>query len=425
MKATSRRFYTPASSLSLKSLMRKTKQTLLITLGIASLVHFSLIKVGGFSTEHQAAKPLTTQFIKRQPRLTKPLEMKKRPRPKRRQMKRRMVSVKARVDRKAASVDFRAVRVLGNLARPKSTVNRAAVFDPTDLEPQTMAEIVEGVKESKNAIDMTLEMVDTDALDMGQYQAAVIQDPMDKRNIRGFFHLAHTYRADQPPPRWWNHDSRRPAQIANLVAALNKYTDIKADLRGSFTFDNRELLKVPFVYFLCGFSFKITEGEADNLGDYLLVGGLLLAESTYAGIELPADTSIRQMMRDALHTKGIEFGRDWSFEKLPNEHPIYHCYFDFKSGPPIAGDHWFTPLLSHVPGRDPYKYLEGIEIENRLVAIVSKKWLGNAWGDWGPGGYPGYGNLNPTRALQFGVNIVIFALTQEGSITHRVMSAVQ
>ncbi len=56
-------------------------------------------QMGSFREDQRTVKPLTTKFVKRQPRLTKPLEMKKRPIPKRRHLQRRMISVKARVNR--------------------------------------------------------------------------------------------------------------------------------------------------------------------------------------------------------------------------------------------------------------------------------------------------------------------------------------
>ena len=68
-----------------------------------------------------------------------------------------------------------------------------------------------------------------------------------------------------------------------------------------------------------------------------------------------------------------------------------------------------------------------------MIGILSHKWYASAWGDWGPEGfgrikdYTRYGNTprDPTRALQFGVNMIIFALTQEGSITHRLVESIQ
>jgi hypothetical protein len=61
-------------------------------------------------------------------------------------------------------------------------------------------------------------------------------------------------------------------------------------------------------------------------------------------------------------------------------------------------------------------YLDGVFIEGRLLGICTCK---NYWNLWWKGAPQGH-----TRVLQFGVNIIIFALTQEGSITNRVMDTV-
>ena len=72
--------------------------------------------------------------------------------------------------------------------------------------------------------------------------------------------------------------------------------------------------------------------------------------------------------------------------------------------------------------------MEGIILEDRLNVLYVNLNLSNPWGDWGRvtfGGRKYYVHLDPTRPLQFGINIIIFALTQEGSITNRVMDTVQ
>jgi len=128
------------------------------------------------------------------------------------------------------------------------------------------------------------------------------------------------------------------------------------------------------------------------------------------------------MIVGALETQGVLEGRDYLFEVIPHDHPIYHCFFDFDDGPPVAGD--FKQIVDK--GMLPYE-LEGVTLDGRLVAIESKKWLCNAWSDWGRvvAGLTGYAKFEPTRQLQFGVNIVVFALTQEGSITYQAMSQVR
>ena len=188
------RFDCPSASLRLAMLSKRTHNVLWPSLVLAVIIHLCFTQlVGRFGQERTAAKPLTTQFVKRQPRLTKPLEMKKKPRPKRRQLQRKMVSVKAKVSRQEVTSGIQSIQVLGSLARPQVQMRRSVGFATEVLEPQAVAQMIEGTKESRHTLDMALEMVDVDALDTGRYQAMVIQDPSDKRNIKGYLHLAIVY----------------------------------------------------------------------------------------------------------------------------------------------------------------------------------------------------------------------------------------
>jgi len=56
-------------------------------------------------------------------------------------------------------------------------------------------------------------------------------------------------------------------------------------------------------------------------------------------------------------------------------------------------------------------YLEGIWLDNRLVAIYSDKGYAHKWKDL----------TNNEPQLKIGVNMVVFALIQEGSIAQQKM----
>ena len=182
------------------------------------------------------------------------------------------------------------------------------------------------------------------------------------------------------------------------------------------------MFQTPWIYSICLTTFKLTDSEAANLGKYLRNGGFIytdIAQST-RGAALKGN---QMMLADALATERWERGKDWDFERLPNSHPIYHVFFDFDSGPPTGGDFWIIRHGSNAYGLPFAGYLEGITLDERLLAILSQKCYYNPWGDWG---LPttSYANMDPVRALQFGINTIIFALTQEGSITKRVMDSV-
>ena len=426
MPKVSSRFHCPSITLDLKGLLSKSRKLLYLCVVLAISVHLVATRWASFQVEQKAVQPLTTKFVKRAPRLTKPLEMKKRPRPKRRMMRRKMVSIKARVNRKEVSSVAVSIHVVGRLARPDASVYREVAFAQTDLEPEAVATSIEGAMQPKDNVNMSLEMVDIDALDTGRYHAMVIQDPRDKRNIKGFFHMAIAYSESMRLTDHHGQEHRTVHAFRRLVKAINKYTNIRADITNRITFDSREMMKIPWVYSLTVTTFQLTESEAFYLGKYLLSGGFLVTDITHHGYvsTVPVAIAIRQEVIDALESQGMMHEKDWEFERLPNSHPVYHCFFDFDSGPPMCGDRLI--ITEKQPDLYTHDYLEGVNIDHRLVAIVSQKWLANPWGDWGPdGANSGYSHLDPTRPFQFGVNLVVFALTQEGSITNRVMDAVQ
>ena len=419
------RFSCASSLLELSRLLGRAKRPLGLCAALALIAHLSLSGIRGLEAQQRAAKPLTTQFVKRQPRLTKPLELKKRPQPKHRRLQRKMVAVKAKMGPGERLGGFRPTQVLGKLSRPQVDIVRVARLSTAEIEPEAMAGIVEGTKEAKEKIDTQLELLDIDALDTGRYRAMVIVDPEDKRKISGFLHLALVY----PPSMltgplkvmYTNWSPTYTGHLLKLCEAMNKYTDIQADLKGIYTFDQDEVLKVPWVMVSAYVSFEITQSEAQNIGRYLLNGGFLFADVINRGAEigrhytLPMDQSLRRVFKRSLSCEAVEYGRDWVFERIPNDHALYHCYFDFGEGPPMAGDTQYM-------GKMTFDYLEGVTIDRRMVGILSNKFFLNPWarlGMWDTR------HMDPTRCLQFGVNLLVFSLTQEGSVTHQVMGIIR
>jgi hypothetical protein len=367
--------------------------------------------VGSFEGEQKLAKPLTTQFVKRQPRLTKPLELKKRPQPRRRTVQRKMVSVKARMHRDQASVHFQPTQALRGLSRPSVEIGRTSALTSAAMEPPTVASVIYGAKDEERKIDLSLELLDTEALDTGRYHAVVIQDPTDRRNIKGFLHIAIV----EPSISEYDFNDLMPAMRRFADLGMNTFTGIRTDVWPILTLDSREIFKVPWVFTFDlgrGLEFSPTRSEVTNLGAYLMQGGFLHADGypTTLGTYVPP-VRLQRLITDALDTQGVKYERDWSFQRLPNNHPIYHCYFDFD-GPPV-GAGAFKWQYGIVP------FIEGVTVSGRLLAITSQMLIARVWV---AGQGPGLGGeFDPTPCLQFGVNVVVFALTQEGSITHRLM----
>ena len=62
------------------------------------------------------------------------------------------------------------------------------------------------------------------------------------------------------------------------------------------------------------------------------------------------------------------------------------------------------------------KLMEAIFINGRMVAVVSNRGYNFAWGYWKILPASLNGPFDNTRQLQFGLNVVVYALTQRGGI---------
>jgi hypothetical protein len=324
-----------------------------------------------------------------------------------------MVAVKARSSAQGMALHESPGRVVQTLARPNVHVGRTVALQDRSLDAAAISAALEGNREPKRSVDMGLEMLDVQALDTGEYQAMVVQDSRDKRNVRGFFHVAIVgTRTILDNDRTVLRDVQDFPRFINLIPkVMNEYTNIRTDVTGHYDFDSPKFLKTPFIFITSDVPFQLTGIEAANLGRYLLNGGLAYVEPVYEGVN-PGDVALRKMLKDALGSQNCIFGRDWTFQIMPNSHPVYHCYFDF-SGPPAGHDRY-----KRFP--ETRDYLEEIAIHGRTVCIYSNKDLEGAWSHDFP-----YQNIDNTVPHMFLVNLIVFALTQEGSITNQIMDSVE
>jgi len=279
------------------------------------------------------------------------------------------------------------------------------------MEPQAVAQMIEGKKEARDAVDMSLEMLNVQALDTGRYQAMIIQDPTDKRSIKGYLHLVlvHVLPLNRMTVTNALHTD---LGIKRLIDSLNEWTDIEANIAGRGDLTSPETLQTPWIYTLAYRAFELTQAENEAVGKYTTSGGFLFCDE---GIRVRNATYIsvprafREMFASGFETQDLTEGRDWHTGKVPPNHPLFHCYFDFQGLPGSYFDRQFVQS----------GYLRGAVVQGRLVAILSNKAIPWLWG------VPDDPQLRSERFLQLGINTIIFALTQEGSITHRLMDSIQ
>ena len=143
-----------------------------------------------------APHPPTVKYIKRQPRPTKPLSVRKISQPKQQPMIRKRQPTPIRTDpaHLTTNVTTEAPMKQGSIPGALSLVSlpHSSTPRPLDAERQLGADRLFGeraigiTRQSENKIDLALEMLDVNSLDTGQHQAVVIQDPDDPKALRAY-----------------------------------------------------------------------------------------------------------------------------------------------------------------------------------------------------------------------------------------------
>jgi len=406
-KYVSKRFSGPSDAIDMERLEKETQKLLFLGLLVAVAFHAAIGAYYMFKkTEVKVAKPLTMELIVRRPRMKKAFEFKKKRVAKRiyqrKQIQQRQPTAEIQT-KQISTMDLMGTVATYEFDTEMKTDMDTEVFIPEGIDIEMTA-----TREPDRQISMKEEMISLDDLDTGQFKAMIIQDPNNKQDIKGFVYIATAWGAQLRPP-----DILKRAVI-NLVEAVNRYTNINAKVDSHLFLDHRRLFETPFVYITTDKAFELTEIERQQLGKYLRSGGFVVADNGEPHAEFgQAEASLRQMFRDAL-------GADAKFLPIENDHPLYHSFFDFDYGPPqgyeigrvqTTEDRTASTSARNTKIAKAVHYLEGIWLDERLVAIYSDKGYCWKWKDL----------TNNEPQLKMGVNMVVFALTQRGSIAQQRM----
>lgn len=269
-------------------------------------------------------------------------------------------------------------------------------------------DLTEVATPQQEAVNLETELLSTKDLDTGRYNAIIIQDPENKRNIRGFFNMTLvTYNFQNPDVDVY------PLAIPELLRYLNDYTSLRARIDGQkIELSDPRLFDAPFIY-ITGYKavMDMTDTEVKNLGDYLRAGGFLFADDIAPNLDASGNiggdqanpqrglkgTAFDQQMKAILRRA---LGAEGKFYRISKDHPLFHSFYDFDDGPPLGGATQYGNVTD----------LEGIDIRGRLAVVFSDLNISWYWGDQGATGRE--------RGLQFGVNLIVYALTQPGGIAN-------
>lgn len=190
----------------------------------------------------------------------------------------------------------------------------------------------------------------------------------------------------------WNVDERMPS---NLLNSLIEYTTLEVDTRENVVpLSSEAIFSAPFCYLSGHKLVEFNQEEASNFTRYVQNGGFIFVDDCNHDI-------------DGLFAKSFEsqmskiFGNS-ALKKIPNDHPLYSAFFKFDEGPPTTSQElngWGDDLV--------HDYLKAIEINGRIGVLYSNKDYGCEW-DYD------YRNKRwlAKDNTQFGVNIVMYALTR-------------
>ncbi|MBI2504315.1 MAG: DUF4159 domain-containing protein [Candidatus Latescibacteria bacterium] len=386
-----------------------------LSVGLSVILHVLLIFVAAETTERWGEEVFQqVSFEPPPPILQKSFELAKRPEISEVQMEMlQTLTAQPEASTDAFALAGNASTIGGELRAGSAEVGSGAKFDALagskaselNFEQVKMVELTESAMPQQEALSLKQELLNVGDLDIGRYQAIIIQDPENKKNIKGFFNMTviDYDLADK------NND-RFPTAVEELMRYMRDHTKINAKIEGTtMRLSDSNIMKAPFIYMTGNQAvIQLSDTEKKNMGDYLKNGGFLFAEEIRqsdattgldgrdAGVEgTPFDRQFKALMKDPL-----VLGSDGSkWQKIPKSHALYGSFWDFDDGPPMGG----------APGGNVFD-LEMLELRGRVAVVFSDLNISWYWGD----------PLADARerGLQFGVNMIVFALTQPGGIAN-------
>ncbi len=182
---------------------------------------------------------------------------------------------------------------------------------------------------------------------------------------------------------WYND----PLEEPTLLDFVKSHTDIDVDPNYYYVdIMSDDIFTYPFLFITGHGNIRFTDEQASRLRQYLENGGFLYADDDYG-----MDAAFRREIKKVFPERALV--------ELPYSYGLYDCVFDFSNGPPKIQD-WED-------GKPPKAY--GIFIGDRLAVYYTTEC--NPSDGWDPPEVHGDPEAKRLEALEFGTNIVYWALT--------------
>jgi hypothetical protein len=181
---------------------------------------------------------------------------------------------------------------------------------------------------------------------------------------------------------WYND----PSAEVNLLAFVRDATGLSVDARPRVVdLAGDDLFSYPIVFLTGHGNISLNDTEVRNLRTYLEEGGFLFADDDYG-----MDAAFRRELKKVFP--------DGRLVELPFSHGLYSIQFPFTGGPPKTHQH---------DDKSPQGF--GLFKHGRLV--VYYVYEGNPSDGWADAEVHNDPPEKRTEALQFGANVLVWALT--------------
>ena len=191
-----------------------------------------------------------------------------------------------------------------------------------------------------------------------------------------------------------------PAAEQNLSRRIKTATAIEVEDPIVITLDDPRLFTFPWIYFVEPGNLKLSDADVAVLREFLLRGGTAMFDDFHGPAEW--DHFVGQLRRVFPDREVVD---------IPNDHPVYSCFYRLDGYPQVAG------LGSFMAGRSWEKggYVARLRtvLDDRGRPMVFINWntdMGDGW-EWSNAEeYPGYIKYT-AMAYRMAINEIVYALT--------------
>ena len=227
-----------------------------------------------------------------------------------------------------------------------------------------------GVAAQSNGIPATVDLIEPPS------DRAALPDPQQVGGEEGsVVHVANLIYAGTKTSKCFSDHFLRRAETVSEISTSHRFHAVKLS--------SEDLFQYPFVIMTGEGSFRLTEGERENLRKYCERGGFLLASAGCSSEDW--DKSFQREIRAIWPDVGLQ--------PIPFDHPVFHTVHDIKT----------IRVKSGKPNP-----LKGLSVDGKLAVVYSVDGLNDTEHTSGCCCCGGNEILN---AEQINVNILAYALT--------------